>query len=200
MAMQAIAPKQTVTTPKRVVYLSNDKIYSSPQKPLIPTPFEADMLIVTTNFKKFNTASAETQSEEAVHVVHEQNPTGALFRDSNRRLWVTDYGIAKAIKQRAVNIIKKQGLHESTQDQRSRAKTVRDLLRHENVVAKDRSTNRISLYLVDVYQTAMKEMLTTLANVEHAAKQWRINPTPKREGDYLDAIKWYDGTFERLKH
>ena len=198
MAMQAIAPKQG-DTPKRVIYLFNNQIYSSPQKAEIPTPFEADMLLITTNFKKFSTASATTQSEEAVHVVHEQNPTGALFRDSNRRLWVTDYGIAKAIKQRAVNIIKKQGLHESTADQKSRAKTVRDLLRHETVLAKDTSTNRISLYLVDVYQSAMKEMLTTLAEVQHAAKQWRINPTPKREGDYLDAIKWYDGTFERLK-
>ena len=73
MAMcQPLAPKQTATIPKpSFVYLANDEIYPEPQKPLIPTPFEPDMLIVATNFKKFSTASAETQSEEAVHVVRE---------------------------------------------------------------------------------------------------------------------------------
>ena len=103
MAMcQPLAPKQTATIPKpSFVYLANDKVYPEPQKPLIPTPFEPDMLIVATNFKKFSTASAETQSEEAVHVVREENPTGALFRDKNRRLWVSHYGVAEAITNRA---------------------------------------------------------------------------------------------------
>lgn len=130
MAMcEPLAPKQTATIPKpSFVYLANDEIYPGPQKPLIPTPFEADMLIVATNFKKFSTASAETQSEEAVHVVLEENPTGVLFRDSNRRLWVSDYGVAKAIKDHAGTIIKRQQLHKSTEDQRSLAKTVRRLL------------------------------------------------------------------------
>jgi len=58
MAMcQPLAPKQTATIPKpSFVYLANDEIYPEPQNPLIPTPFEPDMLIVATNFKKFSTA------------------------------------------------------------------------------------------------------------------------------------------------
>ena len=143
MAMcQPLAPKQTATIPKpSFVYLANDEIYPEPQKPLIPTPFEPDMLIVATNFKKFSTASAETQSEEAVHVVREENPTGALFRDKNRRLWVSHYGVADAIKKRAGTIIKKQDSHKSTEDQRSLAKTVRRLLLHEKVLEEGQSTN-----------------------------------------------------------
>ena len=69
----------------------------------------------------------------------------------------------------------------------------------ENVLDEGQSTNRISLYLVDVYQSAMNKMLTTLADVSDAAEQYRIKLTEKRESDYLKAIQWYDGKFERLE-
>jgi len=196
----AIAPAAPVkhAPNERFVYLCNNKIYTTPQTRLIPTAFEPDMLLLATNFKKFSIVEGQTQSGEAVQIVRTDSATGALFRDKNRRVWITDFGIHSDVRDRRTKILKKRGEHKATPEQRQTMKTVRDLLRHEHIIKKDKSTNTISMVVLDAYLDTMKNMLTTQADVKHAAKQWRITPSDKRTNDYLEAIEWYSGSYIRV--
>ena len=195
----AIAPAAPVNAPnERCVYLSNNTIYLKPQASLLPSTFEPDMLLITTDFKKFSAEAVETQSAEAVHIVKTPGATGALFRDANRRGWATDFGVDVAVRARTAKIIKRRGQHESNAEQKSTMKTVRELLRHEGVIKTDKTTNSISVFQLATYLDTMKTMLTTLADVEHAAKQRRIDPTKLRTEKYLETVEWYGGRFDRL--